>query len=360
MSNLNRRKNCVLHCIATLEGGGAERQLCYLAKGLVEEGYEVHVAIIKRGTNYQRLQESGAVIHELNVKSNYSFDILKQLARIIRQHKPDVVQCWQRPMDIFSALAALWTRTPFISVERTSPARYAASVKGVLKFCIAQFCSGNVSNSVEGKKYWDKWLLRKVPNVMIPNIIPFDEIPFRKRSEEAVESIVVIGRLSVEKNIHVLIDAMKIVVTSNPGIKLNVVGTGAEKDNLINKIKELELGSNIFLQGYCQNAWDWVNNAGLFVSLSLYEGMPNAVMEAAAMGAPMLLSDIPAHTFFFNEESATFSDPLSASEIAGRINSIFQNYPNAIAKTEVAIRSIKSNNRQSISKQYIDLYHQVI
>lgn len=359
MSLLTDNKT-VLHCIATMEGGGAERQICYLAKGLVEHGWIVHVAIIKRGTNFQRLKDSGAIIHELDVKNNYSLGISKQLVKIIRTVRPSLVQCWQRPMDVFSALAAMWTGTPFISVERTLPDRYAVSLKGILKFCIAQFCSGNVSNSTEGKKYWDKWLLRKIPNVMIPNIIPFDELPFRGRSGEVIESIVVIGRLSKEKNIHVLIDAMKIVVESKPHIKLDIVGTGAEKDELSHRISELKLMSNVFLHGYREDAWDWVNKAGLFISLSLYEGMPNAVMEAAAIGVPMLLSDIPAHTLFFNKDSATFSNPHSANEIAGKINGIFQDYPSAIAKTYVALQSIESNNRQFISKRYIEFYHQVI
>ena len=55
----------VLHCIPSMEGGGAERQLTYLAAGLRRLGLDVHVAAGARGPNWERLLASGVTVHEL-------------------------------------------------------------------------------------------------------------------------------------------------------------------------------------------------------------------------------------------------------------------------------------------------------
>ena len=53
----------ILHLIDSLGGGGAERQLAYLAGGLVARGHEVHVLSLDGGPHRQRLVEKGAVLH---------------------------------------------------------------------------------------------------------------------------------------------------------------------------------------------------------------------------------------------------------------------------------------------------------
>ena len=70
----------VLHCIPSLLGGGAERQLCYLAAGLARRGHEVHVAFQQDGPNFPLLQESGATLHR--VPARRSFDPRAALGRV--------------------------------------------------------------------------------------------------------------------------------------------------------------------------------------------------------------------------------------------------------------------------------------
>ena len=61
----------ILHLIPTLGGGGAERQIAYLAQGLQARGCDVHVAIDSGGPNLERLVRTGATVHWIRTRGNY-------------------------------------------------------------------------------------------------------------------------------------------------------------------------------------------------------------------------------------------------------------------------------------------------
>src|SRR5260370_2567055 len=81
-STLTAPRVRVLHCIGGLTGGGAERQLAYLAAGMSRKGVDMHVAYLHPGPNLSRIQDSGVTLHELHGRSNYDPSLLSQLIRI--------------------------------------------------------------------------------------------------------------------------------------------------------------------------------------------------------------------------------------------------------------------------------------
>src|SRR4051794_34319705 len=90
----------VLHCIPTLGGGGAERQLAYLAAELRVLGWEVHIAYGHDGPYCAVLAQAGAVLHRVHGRGNHDPRLLWQLRRLISKIQPDVVQTWLFQMDI--------------------------------------------------------------------------------------------------------------------------------------------------------------------------------------------------------------------------------------------------------------------
>jgi hypothetical protein len=96
----------ILICIATMEGGGAERQVTYLARALVEAGEDVHVALIRGGVNLDRLTASGATVHFVGIYPR-SFRFVIPLMRLLRRLRPDIIYLWQRPFDVLGAIACL-------------------------------------------------------------------------------------------------------------------------------------------------------------------------------------------------------------------------------------------------------------
>ena len=82
----------ILYCIPSLEYGGAERQLSYLAPELVRQGHEVHVAFVRGGLNLERLQNRGVHLHQIAAWSNYDFRIFIQLLGLVRKLRPGFIQ----------------------------------------------------------------------------------------------------------------------------------------------------------------------------------------------------------------------------------------------------------------------------
>jgi len=105
--------------------------------------------------------------------------------------------------------------------------------------------------------------------------------------------VVTMGRLHGQKAHWRLIRAMADVVRRIPEAKLVILGDGEYKEKLAALAKDLGIEKNVFLPGYVVSPHGYVRRADLFVLSSLYEGMPNAMLEAMACGIPVVSTDCP-------------------------------------------------------------------
>ena len=103
-----------------------------------------------------------------------------------------------------------------------------------------------------------------------------------------------VGRISERKQPLLLVKTFAAMHSQFSNIHLMLVGTG----NLLTKVKDMaERIENVHVLGYVSDVarTNLLSAADAFISLSCYEGLPLAVLEAAAAGLPIVLSDIPAH-----------------------------------------------------------------
>lgn len=117
-------KKRILHCIPNMAGGGAERQLVYLSEELVRRGWDVHVALIKEGSNFESLAATGTAIHKISTRGNHDLGLLWRLMKLIRAIRPRLVQTWLTQMDVCGGISSRLTRTPFILSERSCAPAY--------------------------------------------------------------------------------------------------------------------------------------------------------------------------------------------------------------------------------------------
>src|SRR5260221_11579319 len=105
-----RQSNVILHCIPTVEGGGTERQLVYLSEVMVRCGWNVHIALLRPGINFEPLIRTGAKIHKILHKSNYDPRISGFLISLIKGIYPRSVFTWLHNMDFFCGVASTLLR----------------------------------------------------------------------------------------------------------------------------------------------------------------------------------------------------------------------------------------------------------
>lgn len=117
----------------------------------------------------------------------------------------------------------------------------------------------------------------------------FAEVTGRRKPVRVVSA----GRLNEQKGFHLLIDAIAELKQKMPErrMQLAILGDGPWRQKLEDQIHRLDLSERVQLPGFVENAAAWYRSADLFVFPSLIEGMPNVLLEAMALGVPVVAAD---------------------------------------------------------------------
>lgn len=312
----------VLHLIPGLGLGGAERQLRYLCPQLAACALEPHVAYLSGGPNLASLLQACVATHPLRM-SHRSPLLALEIARLVRALRPAVVQTWLPVMDMVGGVVARALRVPWVASERSLPSAYSGSVTMRLRNRWVVHADAVVSNSIAADTWWAAHLPARVMHCAIPNGLPLAELEAMSPAEDALlfglggerPLVVFVGRLDQGKNIDALLDVLVRIVREAPADAL-LCGDGILRAQVLARIEREGLVGRIAAPGYVAAAPAVLKRAALLLSLSRFEGMPNAVMEAAAVGCPIVLSDIPAHRAVLDDDSAVFVPTENAAAAA--------------------------------------------
>lgn len=362
----------IMYCIPTLEHGGAERQLAYLAAELTRGGHEVHVVFLRAGANLDRVRAGGATPHQLEHAGNHDPQIFLRLLGLMRKLKPDVVQTSLPQMDILGGAAALASGARWVLKESSSAAAYPANWKHRLRSMLASRADAIVSNSEAGDAYWRATSTAR-PRHVIPNGIPFAELAEARPAVAAVAAttpdvvfepgekvLLYAGRMDDGKNVENLIRALSRLAPQEATFTALLCGEGALRPSLEALVGELGLKRRVVFTGNVSNLWALMKRADLFAFLSRFEGRPNVVLEAMACGCPLVVSDIPAHREILDERSACFADPDDPAKIAEALDTTLSSGAAARARAVVAQARAAEWTVQAMAERYEQLYLRVI
>ena len=125
---------------------------------------------------------------------------------------------------------------------------------------------------------------------MLYNIISIDDL-YRKMYKDCNNydyDIVYLGRLTPQKNPHRLLRVFKMLIEKRPNTKIAVIGTGELEDEIHQLAAELELEPNVEFLGFQSNPYKMLHDAKLMIMTSRWEGTPMCVLEAMALGVPVV------------------------------------------------------------------------
>ena len=355
----------ILHLIPSLSGGGAERQLSYLAPELVCMGHDVHVAYSMDGP--YRPELPGVVLHQLKSRSNYDPYLIWQLICIIRRIKPDIIQTWLLQMDVLGGLAAIINGVHWILCERTHFLAYLAPTwKHCLRVWVGSGASVIISISRGGDEYWKN----QRPNsrrYVIPHGLPMHEVdrtvaalPLGLAMSEA-PTVLYVGRMVALKNVKAFLEALACIKLKQEVFGV-LCGGGPQQSELEVLRHELGLDADVHFMGYLPAAsvWALMKKASVFVSLSAYEGSPNTVMEAMRCGCPLVLSDIPAHREILDESCALFVKPSNIQQTADTILQALRNGDASKRRALTAKQKTQDWTIAEMARKYDNVYKEVV
>ena len=167
----------IFNAVSALSGGGAERQLMYLAPELVRMGNKVDVAYLYDGPSGSPhlLTQNGISLHKLSTGNNYNPSLIWDLVKLIRLLKPNIVQTWSIQMDVLAGFAARITNTPFILREPNCSDCYNSSWKYKIRLFSGSRSDAIVSNSGGGDDYWKQHVPQN-KRYIIHNGLPIERV----------------------------------------------------------------------------------------------------------------------------------------------------------------------------------------
>ncbi|MDF2948214.1 MAG: putative glycosyltransferase [Sedimentibacter sp.] len=349
--------------VGIMGNGGAERVISVLSNIFAAKGYQIYViTIYGEKTDYEL---NPSVVH-ISFKCKSRMRVFRPLERCIflrnyyKTKKPDIVISFLADVNIYSLIAALFTKTKVIVSERNDPNQDPKSnMIRKLRNIVYWFADGLVYQTPDAKKYFE--YLDKKKNAIIPNPIK-DNLPNPYQGVRK-NKIVTACRLDYQKNLIMMIDAFDMLQKKHEGYKLMIYGEGPLRNELENYILKKGLNTKVFLKGFSNNIHYEILKSKIFAISSDYEGISNSMLEALALGLPVIATDCPiggTRMFIKNEINGVLVNVGDADAMAEAMIRIVED--DAFAK-KLSVNAVNIREKLSaviIANMWLDFINKII
>lgn len=295
----------VLFMLPSLTGGGAERVFTTILRHLDRGRFEPHLALLQAEGAYLGDIPKDVPIHDLKVSR-----VRYALPRIIKL-------VWKlRPQTILVTMGHL--NVALIAARRFFP----RDTKLIVREAVIPTALFREEN--KNARLWG-WLYRRfykradrviclsdsmvsdlVKNLGVPReklvriYNPVDTEKIRELSQIGINPfkgtgprLAAAGRICRQKGFDILIDAMPAVLKRFPDAQLAILGEGPLEADLKKQARNLGIEGQVAFLGFQPNPWLYLKHADAFILPSRYEGLPNVLLEALALGTPAVVTDCP-------------------------------------------------------------------
>jgi glycosyltransferase involved in cell wall biosynthesis len=287
-----------------LTGGGAELCMLRLAENFLSRGFTVRIAVLKKKGRLLEMLPRGLPVDEIG---GGRLGCIPRLALYLRRHRADAVISFMTYTNVVAITAQLLSLSSdrVVASEHTT---YSKSMRryGLLKriwqaapyayrftrkvICVSQ----GVKNDFAETTHLPERYMTTVYNPVISDelLAASRDTPPHPWFGSNIPVILAVGRLEPPKNYPMLLDALALVRERRP-CRLVILGEGDLRHALEEKVEQLGLQDSVDLHGFVPNAMSFMRAADLFVLSSSWEGLGNVLIEAMAVGCPVVSTDAP-------------------------------------------------------------------
>ncbi len=295
----------VLQLIPTLDRSGAEKQMVLLASGLPRDRFRVEVAALTRlGPLEGELRASSVPVTLIGKRAKVDPLALLRLKRWMSARRFDVVQTWIFAANTYGRVAARWAGVPIVITAEMAVDLWKGRKDLAIDRRLARWCDRVVGNSHAVVDFYRKAgipddRLAMIPSGIGPKEPPSDD-PAATRAELGVPVdaplALFAGRLAHQKGVDDLLAALDLLQHVQPNLHTWIVGDGPLREQLEATTEAFQMTHRVRFLGHRDDVPRLLAAADLLVLPSLYEGLPNVVLEAMRFRKPVVATAAPGTT----------------------------------------------------------------
>lgn len=284
-------KDKIVFVIPDMPGGGTERVVALLANEYVSRGFAVAILLF---AGHQVAYPLGGRIEVISLGEPSGGNIVRRIARIrrmkeyYRSNRGCRIWAFSVMGAVFSALAVGWHRKEyeFLVSERNDPDRYEHPHIRNFFYRRADKIVCQTQDAIDS---FPESIRKKA--LIISNPVELDGTQAWPGERE--KRIVAVGRLEPQKNHRLLLEAFAQFTVHYPEYTLELFGKGTLEQELRVLAKRLGIDKCVIFRGFSDQVREDIRKAAMYVLSSDYEGISNSMLEALALGVPVIATDCP-------------------------------------------------------------------
>lgn len=327
----------VLHIIPSLGRGGAERQLVNLITSQDRSAVQHSVITLSNRLDFEpMLQAIGVKVMSLNLPRFRDIPIAAaRIYGMLKTLQPDVMHTWLTHADLCGRIAAIIAgnipvissiQAPFYEKSifldnaqqkqwKIEIIRYLDKITGYFSKALYVGCSASIAAAIQ-----QALKLSNQQVCVIYNSVQIQPLKQTTLHDQLPAKLISIGRLVPQKGHRYLIAALPKVLQQYPQLRVEILGDGPNEQELRRQTCELGLQAHVHFLGLQANILPYLYASDLFISPSLWEGLSLALLEALAVGLPVVATDIPAsREIIDNDVQGILVPPQNAEALADAI-----------------------------------------
>jgi glycosyltransferase involved in cell wall biosynthesis len=328
---LKKKKLVIL--TTSLKKAGAETQAVRMAVGMSERGWSVTIISLLPICDFVKtLKQAGVEYKTLNIKSFFSlFGSSIRLLKILRKIKPVVMVTFNYHANILGKVLGRLSGVSVIASIRNE--FFGGVIREKLEQATGRLAKLTTTNSrIVARSLVERKIANREKIQFIPNMITIPDLDITPEQKNeirhkagcgAVDFLwISVGRLEKAKNIPCLIKAFEVASAQLPDIRLAVVGYGSLENEIMGLIEKSSAIEKIKFLGEQNNILELMASSNAFVMSSVWEGMPNAVIEAMSMGLPVVATSVGGVEELVDNQAGIVVPPFDSLAIADAIINI--------------------------------------
>jgi glycosyltransferase involved in cell wall biosynthesis len=352
----------IVFLVGSLSYGGGEKIIVCLSRTFSEIGHDIYFYSWNKKL-LEKPEDKPSFIKEIRILNHQGVGIkgkilsVLELKRALISDKIDAVISFGIEVSEMTTISGILADVPVIISERVDPVSMPyVKIHRLLRPLFYALASGKVFQTNRVLNYYPKFVQKG--SCVIQNPIMYKDLPdpildqTLKRKE-----IIAVGRLSHEKRFDLLIRSFQKVSKKHPEFNLYIYGEGELYHDLEKQIAECGLIGKVVLHGKAEDILGQINGAEIFIMSSEHEGMPNALIEAMAMGLACISTNFPSGGAEVLIQSGINGILIPAGDIDAMSDALIRLIENdglrmSISREATNIR--KTNSLESISRKWID------